>query len=98
MIFSRGALFYKYIRVCLKYLIHDCRPRPVIINPNEPKYLFIFSVNKCGGNYNAINDPYAPACVPDNVNNMNVKVFNLMSKVNETRFLVQRESCDCKCT
>ena len=27
---------------------------------------------------------------------MNVKVFNLMSKVNETRFLVQHESCECK--
>ena len=30
--------------------------------------------------------------------NLNVKVFHLMSGVNETRFLVQRESCDCKCT
>ena len=27
---------------------------------------------------------------------MNVKVFNLMSRVNETRFLVQHESCECK--
>ena len=28
---------------------------------------------------------------------MNVKAFNLMSGVNETRFLVQRELCECKC-
>ena len=28
---------------------------------------------------------------------MNVKVFNLMSGVNKTRFLVQHESCECKC-
>ena len=27
---------------------------------------------------------------------MNVKVFNLMSRVNKTRFLVQHESCECK--
>ena len=27
---------------------------------------------------------------------MNVKVFNLMSWVNETRFLVQNEFCECK--
>ena len=29
--------------------------------------------------------------------NMNVKVFNLMSGVNETRFLAQNESCERKC-
>ena len=28
---------------------------------------------------------------------MNVKVFNLMSELNEKRCLVQPESCDCKC-
>ena len=27
---------------------------------------------------------------------MNVKVFNLISEVNETRFIVQHESCECK--
>ena len=26
-----------------------------------------------------------------------LKVFNLMLKANETRFLVQHESCKCKC-
>ena len=33
-------------------------------------------------------------CVPDKVNDMNVKLFNLMSRVNETKFLVQHNSCD----
>ena len=28
---------------------------------------------------------------------MNVKVLNLMSWVNEKLFLVQHESCECKC-
>ena len=28
---------------------------------------------------------------------MNVKEFSLTSRVNETRFLVQHESCECKC-
>ena len=35
-------------------------------------------------------------CNPNKVKNMNVKVFNLMSGVNETIFLVQRESCKCR--
>ena len=29
--------------------------------------------------------------------NVNVKVFNLMLGVNETRFLVQHQSCECNC-
>ena len=28
---------------------------------------------------------------------MNVKVFNRMSGLNRTRFLVQHESCECQC-
>ena len=28
---------------------------------------------------------------------MNVKIFHLTLVVNETRFLVQHESCECKC-
>ena len=28
---------------------------------------------------------------------MNVKVLNLMTRVNERRFLGQHESCECKC-
>ena len=28
---------------------------------------------------------------------MNVKVFNLLSAVNETRFLAQHDLCECKC-
>ena len=28
---------------------------------------------------------------------MNVKVLNLISVLNETRYLVQHESCECKC-
>ena len=34
--------------------------------------------------------------VPGKVKDLNLKVFNLKSRVNETRFLVQHESCECK--
>ena len=32
-------------------------------------------------------------CVPNKVKNMNIKVFNLMSEANETKFLVSHEPC-----
>ena len=50
----------------------------------------------CGGSFNSIDDPYARIHVPNRVNNVNVKVFNLMSGLNETKFLDQHESCKCK--
>ena len=46
---------------------------------------YYIGVNKCSGNCNTINDPFAKLCVPDVVKNINVKVFNLMSGINETR-------------
>ena len=48
-------------------------------------YPFSFKVNKCNSNCNNINNPYARICVPDIVKNLNVKVFNLISRTNETR-------------
>ena len=39
----------------------------------------------------------APICGQNKVNFMNVKVVNLMSRVNERGFLVHLELCECKC-
>ena len=39
------------------------------------------------GSCNNINNPYVKIYVPDIVKNLNVKVFNLMSRTNETRFI-----------
>ena len=68
------------------------------INNNEPSfYTFSISVNKCIGSCNNINDLYAKLCVSDIVKNINVKVFNLMSRTNETRYIEWHETCKCKC-
>ena len=40
---------------------------------------------------------YANICVPDVVKNLNVKVFNLMSRTNATRHTEQHETCKCEC-
>ena len=36
-------------------------------------------------------------CVPDVIKDLNVKVFHLMSRTNETRFIEWHETCKCKC-
>ena len=77
-----------------------CKVRPEIINvnSNEPVfYPFSIKTSKCSGSCNNINDPYAKICVPDVVKDLNVKVFNLMSRTNETRHIKWHETCKCKC-
>ena len=77
-----------------------CKARPEItnVNSNNPIfYLFSIKTSKCSGNCNNINDPYAKICVPDVVKDLNVKVFNLMSRTNETRHIKWHETCKCKC-
>ena len=67
-----------------------CKVRPEIINvnSNEPVfYSFSIKTSKCSGSCNNINDPYAKIYVPNDVKDLNVKVFNLMSKTNETRHI-----------
>ena len=59
--------------------------------------LLVLKKNKCSGNCNDINDPYAKICVPDVVKDLNVKVFNLMSRTNETRHIKWHETCKCIC-
>ena len=46
---------------------------------------------------NNINDPMAKLCVPDIVRDMNIKVFNLLARINETRKVVWHETCKCVC-
>ena len=50
-------------------------------------------MNKFSGSCNNINDPYVKLCVSDIVKNINVKVFNLISRTNKTRHTKLHENC-----
>ena len=66
----------------------ECKVREEVIdvNTNFPVfYPFGVKVNKCSGNCNNINDPYARLCFPNVVKNMNLKGFDLMSWSNQTK-------------
>ena len=85
---------------CISMNNQECKGRPGIINVNinEPVfYPFNIKTSKCSGSRNNINDPYAKICVPGVVKDLNIKVFNLMSRTNETRHIKWHETCKCKC-
>ena len=60
-------------------------------------FLYSIKVDKCSGSCNIANDPYAKLCAPDIVKNINVKVFNLVSRTNETRHIKWHKTSGCKC-
>ena len=65
---------------CVSMNNQECKVRTEIINlnTNEPMfYPYSIKINRCKGSCNTINDPYAKICVPDQIKNTNVKVFNL---------------------
>ena len=71
---------------CVSINNQECKVRPEIINinSNEPSfYPCRVKISKCSGSCDNINDPYANLCVPDVSKNMNVKVFNLISRTNK---------------
>ena len=76
---------------CISMSNQPWKARPKIINVNNNNnsifYPFSIKTRKCSGNCNNISDPYARICVPDIVKDLNVKVFNLMSRTNETRHI-----------
>ena len=85
---------------CVSVMNQKCMSRPKIVDLNKDEPVFYplsIKVNKCSGNCNNINDPMAKLCVPDIVRDMNVKVFNLLARTNETRKILWQETCKCVC-
>ena len=77
----------------------ECKIMLIVnVNSDEPVF-FAFSIkpSKYSGSCNNISDPYENVCVPDVDKNINLKVFNLMSRTNETRHVGWHKTCKCKC-
>ena len=85
---------------CVSMSNQECKSRPKItdVNSNEPVFSpCSIKVNKCGGSCGSINNPYAKICIPDIIKSINVRVFNLMQRINETRSVIRHETCKCFC-
>ena len=76
---------------------HKRRPLLMDINSSETLFcLYSILVNKCSGRCNDINNFYGKLFVPDVVKNMNIKVFNQISRTNEKRYVSWHEICKCR--
>lgn len=90
----------RQVTKCIPLNIHPCQARLTLIDTKSnkpPYYPFNICIRKCGGSFNATDDPYPRICVLNKVKDINVKVLTLISRVNEMKFLVQHESRKCIC-
>ena len=73
-------------------------PRPKIFDVNKGVGAVLFYpynvlVNKCSGSCNTLDDPMAKLCVPNIIKRVNMKVYNFLMRLNETRNVLWHESC-----
>ena len=99
-----GSLSNRNPLECVSMNHQECKVWPEVLNVNcnEPLfYPFNIKTSKCSGScYNRsliTKDSHAKLCVPDVVKNLNINVFNLISRTNETRLVKWHETCKCKC-
>ena len=87
---------------CVSVTNQACMPRPKILDVNEGVgealfYLYNVLVNKCSGSCNTLDDSMAKLCVPNIINRVNMKIYNFLMRLNETRNVLWHESCKCVC-
>ena len=67
------------------------------LNPIEPNYYpFIIRLDKCDGRCNADDDLSTKIYVPSETKEVNVKVSNMTTRINEAKTSVKHIPCDCK--
>ena len=71
---------------CLSVTNQKCMARPKIL-----------SVNKCSGSCDTLDDPMAKLCVPNVIKSANMKFYNFLMRLNETRNVLWHKSCKCVC-
>ena len=77
---------------CVSVVNQKCMPRPKILDVNEGAGEALFS-----GSCITLDNPIEKLCVPNVIKGLNMKVYNFLTMLNETRNVLWHESCKCVC-
>ena len=85
---------------CVSVVNRKCTPKPKILDVSEGVdealfYPYNVLVNKCSGSSITLDDPMAKTCVPNIIKRINMRVYNFLMRLNETRNVLWHESCKC---
>ena len=58
---------------------------------------FMVNLHRCNGSFNTLDDPSGRIRVPNKTKEVNLNVFNTITRINDLRTLAKHTSCECKC-
>ena len=79
--------------------MYPCFARPTLnnLNPDELHYYpFIASLDRCDASCYTFEHWFGRICVPNTMENVNLKVFNTIKGINESKTLAKHFLCECK--
>ena len=89
---------------CVSLSNKKCEIQPTFINLHPNEYIQEFhyypsavKLDKCVGSYNTLNDLSNKVCVPNKTEDLNLRIFNMIRGINESKTLTKHISCECKC-
>ena len=71
------------------------RPTFIDLNPDKLHYYpFIISINSCNGSCNSIEDPFGWIYAPNKMDDVNLKVFNMIKGINKSKITAEHNLCE----
>ena len=90
---------------CISLSHQKWRTRPTLINlhPNEYSqelryYSFAVNLDRCVGSYNTLDDLSNRVYVPNETEDWNLSIFNMVTRKIGSNALTKHISCKCECT
>ena len=105
---SFGESFAKMANIsnfttCISLNNQPCITKTTLINLNPDEddqglqyYPFMDNLDRCNRSCNTFDDPSARICVPNKKEIVDINVFNMIKRINESKIL-KHISCDCTC-
>ena len=78
------------------------QPNLINLHPNGYSqvfhdYPFAVNLDRCVGSCNTTKDLSNKVCVPNKTEDLNLSMFNMITRINESKVLAKHISCKCKC-
>ena len=89
---------------CMSSSNQKCMTQPTFINlhPNEYSQVFHYypsavKLDRCVGSCNTLNNLSNKVFVPNKTEDLNLSMFNMITRINESKTLTKHISCKSKC-
>ena len=90
---------------CMPLTNQKCMIQPTLINLHRKEhsqefhyYQYMVKLDRCVGSFNSLNYLSDKVCVPNKTEHLTLSVFNIITRINESKTLTKHLSCKCKCT